>query len=461
VTELVDVRPGGLDALFRQGDPFTLTLTWPSGELAGRSFTAALDAAPLSVDVVGDVMTVTVSAAQSAAAAQRGTFVLTDTTGGGSLDLIVGRWSPSLNPAAQVSDSVEVATAEATATVAVAAAPATPAVVHDWTQDGWTPWVTQLVNNGDAGGTIADQALSVVGSRGRITNTDTDGNVRVAYERLGTDWLDSEILCLWNGASVFDSAGVATPQMGQFHRGYLDDDGVWRAVVISNNIFLTDVNVVNQNVWNHDPTEADGQAQLDLGTNGGSKTYSNAALRRHLALRARSRFDFGGWTNQFQVEPLHLYGLTASIPVTVDSNDATFDQVTAAAPISVDNATGIVNMSEPTTLSAVSLTVDNGNIVPSTESARRWWPYWVRSQLIGRKLRVKVWRYMDPEPDWADTNHVVEQDFARTTGLGGGVAGIPEPGALMPETVGRCGVIGAHIKNSAYIEYGHFEARQL
>lgn len=456
---LVDARPPGVDARFRPGNTFTLTLTWPTGELSGRSFTATLDDTSLAVQVVGDVMTITATDAQTTAVTQTAAFRLTETTGGLSDDVIIGRWSPDDHSSTSSTVAVTVTESSASVAVTVSSAPASPEVVHDWDVDGWDTWSTQLVNNGSAGGTVADQSLSVVAGRGRITNTFTDGNLRVAYEREGTDWENSEVLALWHGASVFDS-GTATPQMGQFHRGYVDADGRWRAVVVTNNIFLTDVNVVNQNVWNHDPTQT-GQDQLDLGTNGGSITLSAGALARTLQVRAVARINFGGWINQYVCEPRHLYGMVAGQNVTVDVTDATFDQSTAAAVASVDTATGTVALTESDTLSAVSMKFEQGVITPTTAGARRWWPYWVRSQLVDAILRVKVWRYLDPEPDWADTNYVVTQDFTLTVGVGNGVAGTPEPDARMPEGVGRCGLIGAHIKNSAYMEYGHFSARQL
>lgn len=457
MTALIEGRPPGLDAYFRPGNTFTIDLTWPAGELDGRSFTATLDAADLDVSIVGDVMTVTASAAQTGAVTSTATFVLTETTGGDDQDVIVGKWAGKSNAATSSNVDVTVTQSAAAVEVTVAAAVASPEVVHDWSTDGWAPWRTQLVND-DAGGQ-AFQSLSVVDRKGRITNTGVEGNVRFAYEREGTDWENSEVLALWLGGSVYDDA-VSRPQMGQFHRGYVDADGRWRAVVITNNIFLTDVNVVNQNVWNHDPAGVNEDA-LDLGTNGGSKTYTSATLARTLQVRAVARINFGGWINQYVCEPRHLYGMVAGQQVTVDVTDATFDQATAAAVASVDGATGTVALTEPDTLSAVSMKFEQGVITPTTAGARRWWPYWVRSQLIGTVLRVKVWRYQDPEPDWSASDHVVVQDFSLTTGLGNGVAGTPEPDARMPTGVGRCGLVGAHLRNDAYMEYGAVTFRQL
>jgi len=118
MTALLDGRPAGLDAFVRPGNTFTLTLTWaPAGSLVGRTFVATLDAATLALGVVGDVMTVTVTEAQTAAAAANATFLLTETTGGGTQDLLVGQWSPSLQAA--TSSTVAVTVTESAGSVAV------------------------------------------------------------------------------------------------------------------------------------------------------------------------------------------------------------------------------------------------------------------------------------------------------------------------------------------------------
>jgi len=108
---LLDGRPDAVDAFFRPGNTFTVVLTWPAGSLTGRTFTAALDAAALSLGVVGDVMTITVSEAQTAAAEGSGDFVLTETTGGGTQELLAGTWAPSDRPGTPTSMALTVSAA--------------------------------------------------------------------------------------------------------------------------------------------------------------------------------------------------------------------------------------------------------------------------------------------------------------------------------------------------------------
>jgi hypothetical protein len=326
-----------------------------------------------------------------------------------------------------------------------------PGVVHDWTRDGWGPWRKQLVNE-DATATLATQTESVVNGKGRISQSTADANLRVAYEREGTQWENSEVLALHLGADRYDTGGSnpATPQMGLFHRGQVDSTGRWRAVVVTNNIFLSDVNVVNQNVWNSVPGSP---SSIALGTNGGQKSFANNELRRHARIRALQRLNFGGIVNNYLMDPSHAYGITTAEQVVMDADDNTFDVATATAPVGVDNIAGTVTMTDAEAGADVALKVGSGLMVPSSETARRYWPYWIRSQLVGFKLRVKVWRHMDPEPDWSVTVNLQTVDFAGAQN--------PSPGAVMPEGRGACGLIGAHLRNGRFMDYGYWGAWRL
>ncbi len=328
-------------------------------------------------------------------------------------------------------------------------------VDHDWDADGWTPFTEVLINDDAPLGGHSAQTLSVVGSRGRITNTHTAGNIRKVYPRENTEWLDSEIKSLWWGSDVFSSTGTnpATPQMGHFHRGYIDEDGYWRGVVVTNNIFLTDVNVINANIWNHDPTEAPVD-QLDLGAAGGSKTYDDLRLLRQLRILGVTRIIFGVSINEYLVTPPNLMGLEATTPVVVDTKlDATFAVATATAPSGL--GPGYVQITDAESGPAVAHKFEAGTITPTSDSARRYWPYWVKSKLVGSKLHVKVWRYSDVEPDYSDPNYGAVFDFSP------GGANDPGSAARSPVEPGFCGLVGAHLRNGRFIEYGTFEARSL
>jgi len=328
-------------------------------------------------------------------------------------------------------------------------------IIHDWSTDGWTPFTEVLLNDDFPLGDEADQTVSVVAGRGRITNTAAQASLRKAYPRDDTLWMDSEITTLVYGSDVFSTTGTnpAIPQGGHFHRGYYDVDGRWRAIAVSNNIFLSDVNVINANVWNMDPTEAP-EDTLDLGTNGGAKSYSEARLLRVANIYGVARVNFFGVINTYYVTPANLNGLEIGTPAIVDTLlDSTFDIATAQAIANVGS--GLIQMIDAEAGANVTAKPEFGIISPPSESARRWWPYWLKSRLIGSKLSVKAWRQFDPEPDWSDPQAVNNYDFAAAA------ANDPAPGAMYPDEPGYCGLVGNHIRNTRYFEYGYFSARKL
>jgi len=119
MTATLDGRPPGLNAFFHPGGAFAFDLLWPAGELVGRTFTAALGLADVDVAIAGDVMTLTLSAADAAAAPVGGRFVLAETTGGGSSPLVIGKWDPSSSARSSASAAVEVASATGAVSVTV------------------------------------------------------------------------------------------------------------------------------------------------------------------------------------------------------------------------------------------------------------------------------------------------------------------------------------------------------
>jgi len=118
MTALLDGRPSGLNAFFRPGDAFDFTLSWPAGALDGRTFTATLDDAELAVTADGDDLSISTSAAQTAAASEA-TFRLVETTGGTERAVLVGRWSASIDATTSHRAAVEVADGSHGVTVTV------------------------------------------------------------------------------------------------------------------------------------------------------------------------------------------------------------------------------------------------------------------------------------------------------------------------------------------------------
>jgi hypothetical protein len=117
----------------------------------------------------------------------------------------------------------------------------------------------------------------------------------------------------------------------------------------------------------------------------------------------------------------------------------------------VSTTSGNVQLIDPTHTTAVAMKLETGTI--TVQPHRRYFPSWVKTQLRGTVLRVKVWRYMEPEPDWGSTAHVVSFDTAG--------AGNPAPTATAPTGTGLCGLVSAHLRNNAYMEYGDVTFRKL
>jgi len=96
---LLDARPDGVSVVFRRGTARNVPFQWPLGALAGRTFTATLDGVPLTVNVAADLLTVSVTVAQTtAAAAGPLLFELVETTGVDQ-PILVGTWFASDRPA--------------------------------------------------------------------------------------------------------------------------------------------------------------------------------------------------------------------------------------------------------------------------------------------------------------------------------------------------------------------------
>jgi hypothetical protein len=460
MTVLADLRPAGLDLLVRPGNTVTLTLDWPAGTLAGRTFTSTLDLVALAVLVVGDTMTVTADDVITGAldVGVPAPWLLLEDIDGTDEPVLVGTWVPSNGPAAIDAATLTVTAGAATVTVTslggVSVAqvaelldranhtgfPLSP-IVHDWDVDGWTPWTPRRINPSDDATVTTSVAVP---GRGRVTGhaTATGGGMRQAYLRQGTEWANSRIKALWWGTNIY-SAATAAPQMGLILRGQIDGDGEFIGVAITNNVFLSDPDVINCNLWFSDAAE-DGFIQGDVL---GQKTF-NTPLNRSLALVSTMRFNFITWINSHSAVPNHLYGLAQGDLINISSGDATFN-ATAAPCTGANTISGSVSLDELTVghQVAVALKTDTGLITPPVH--KKFWPMWMVAELVGNNLRFKVWRYQDEEPDWSSAANVQTYDISASTTLD------------HPVGPGFCGVIAAHHRNSSYQEFGHLEFTQL
>lgn len=306
------------------------------------------------------------------------------------------------------------------------------------TASDW-PGFTGLTVNTD--GTATRPALTSGGYRATATApASTDGNRRDLLLADDTVLADSEICTLNIGGDVYDSGGSGqTAQMGHAHRVVEISPGTYRAIVITNNIFLTAADVINCNVWQFNGGAA---ASLILGSNGASKTYGQR-LDRQMQLTSRQRVDLFDVAIFSVSEPWKLIALAAGELVTTDSQNAAFDFANAALA-SVDYSLGTIAVPDATAAD-VAPTFDYGTITPAPN--KRVWPYWMKSRVIGTKAYVKCWPYGRAEPAWSDSSYVLTADFA----------GANNPSPLIaapPSGEGQAGLVIAHMRNSHTMIYG-------
>lgn len=123
---LADARAAGVDLLFTPATTLTLTLSWPTGSLTGRTFSSTLNGVALALTVNGDVMTVVATDTQTGAltTGEPYDWRLLETIDGTPEPIMVGTWSPDAGPNAISSTTLTVTAAEVDVDVTVNSAQA-------------------------------------------------------------------------------------------------------------------------------------------------------------------------------------------------------------------------------------------------------------------------------------------------------------------------------------------------
>jgi hypothetical protein len=307
----------------------------------------------------------------------------------------------------------------------------TPAVInHDWNTDGWAAFTPVTIS---ADGPQAF-TTSVVNSRGVIAGTQPppNGSLRVAYQRKGTKWADSEITSLFAGPVP---AWNQNAQQGHIHRMREVSPGLWEGIAAWNAVFGGDYSIINTRAVRFDGVtlfQSNGDAAFNSDIN-----FIDRRLEVVSKLRGTA---FGLFFNNYGCVPAHLYGLSGG-NVTITSGDATFAETNVTLTGATPGA-GILQVQETVTLSTSAIAADQGTIVPAGNDAqKRWLPYWFSTRVRGGNdtaavIEVKRWRPEDPEPDWGDVR-VVRANVTTN-------AGVPSI-ATQP---GMCALWGAHFTNA-------------
>lgn len=448
MTAYLDTRPAGVDVPFRPGNSLPVDVTgWPAGSLTGRTFTSTLDGVALSLLVVGDVIMIEATEAQTAAVTSPAVWLLTETTGGATEDLLIGTWSPSTRPGTATSVTVPIVVDDIVVEVTVSSGTAAliahntatqvgstqlhGVIEHRWATSGWTPFSRKIITQS---GTQA-LTLSVSGDYGRITSASgsSDGDQREIYVHAGMTATAGELTAIIRGPSFY---GTGNRPQGGLCLGYQLIDGFHCAFVV-----WYDIVVSNPRLWNLSGWRGNGGSTLNQATGG----QHIGDLARDVNVISARRFNFGSWINELTCVPSHTYGIVAGDNVTVDIDDATFD-ATAVAVSNVGRETGTLQYVEDVTTSAVSVKFASGTVQLS-DGHKRFFPLCVKARRIGAQVSIKVWRALhDPEPrDW-QLHQTVTADADFPT---------------LPSGEVPWGIVVGHPHSGSYLDYGDLLFRRL
>lgn len=442
MTAYADARPEGLNVPFRPGNTLTLTLTWPTGELAGRSFTSTLDDVALAVSILGDVMTIEASAAQTLAVDNPAQWLLTETTAGASDDILIGTWKPSTQPGTPTGLAVTVAAGAGAVVVDVTVPVSTRApetIVHRFATDGWAPFTTRFVVTADGAQAFTP---SVVNRRGRVTaSAATNGNKREWFLHGGVNWADLEMSGTIFAPSNWDSSpAINRPQPGFVLRAQEVTPGTWRAWVVWLDIAFGTSGML-ATTW-----QGDG-VTLTQGTQaGGDFTAPSLNLvRRQSVVRYAQRLDAFD-VAQYRVFPEprtpDMWGLVNGDLVTVAGMvDTSLNRSSVAAANVTTNFFQLVDVVANNNIDTVA-----GGTVDFVSLLKSHFPRRLAVVLEGTDLYAKHWRPEEPEPDWGDATHV-----ARLT---------PPSAPALPTGPGLAGVLCGHAHDSSWLEYGDLTFRR-
>lgn len=326
-------------------------------------------------------------------------------------------------------------------------------IVHDWTEDGWGPFTPSIMTDAAiVNGAPQIFTTTVINGAGVVTGTQPAPAVdhRVAYLHNDTWFEDSEITSLIYGPGAGVVWSGANAQQGHIHRvketspGVMTGIAIWSSVAFGLDYAFLHVKLVD---W-------DGAVLGQAATTLDSGSDSSFINRRLSIINKQRTTAFGLFFNEHRVTRPDLYGMAAGDIVTIDSTDATFDEIDIAVN-SINTNQGMVQVIEPITGSTSPLAVDFGTIIHSGGSSqKRVTPFWLSTRVrtvspTTVTVELKRWRPEDPEPDWSDPR--VRRG---TLVADGGVE-------TMPTGAGRCALWTAHFFAGSNAAFGTCRFRRL
>ncbi len=417
MTVVADSRPPGVNVPFRPGNPLSVTFTgWTAGSLTGRTFTSALGALALEVTVIGDTIVVEATEAQTATLDAIAPWALTETTGGGTVDLLVGDWAPSALPGStNTVVPVAVDSIEVEVTVTSSQTPIAPILARQGQVVTWpaaSAWTDLFDATPVSNPTDSTPVLTATGGYGVATHgvpENANAEDRRIYFLEGSDCSDCEVRLDWEIVAANTQVGIAL-------RG--DDDTA--VVVWSNIVFGVNATLI-LGVWEYDGV-GDLLQTNQIGSITGYPVAVATATGDGVTVTVRTRLPHG-----------YTPGATASL-VGVGA----FGNVTVAS---------VVSDTIFTFASATAGSWTGGTAGWLFTPGRRK----VAVRLIGNTLTAKQWLPTQDEPAWDDPTRAVSASLPATLAGSGG----PPPAS------GRIGVVVAHLGTTGQVRVGDLQVRNL
>ncbi|MCU1426688.1 MAG: hypothetical protein JWL83_688 [Actinomycetia bacterium] len=249
---------------------------------------------------------------------------------------------------------------------------------------------------------------------GRITQTGSEHNDRRWY-LAGESDTNSEIVVEWRGHSRWSDGGG---QLGTVLRAQRQPDGTMTGYVIWHDYSYGQDQLIHVAAW-----FADGVHSLQF-TQFGAASFDDLSVVRSVTGASRT----SGVTT---LAMANTDGIRVGDTLSVSLTDTSYSGVVTVTAVT------------PTSLQYQQVAPDDA--VGSTGSVQDLdavMPYWVRVQLVGHTISLKVWTAGTPEPSWSDSAHT--RVFDDVNGVG-------------PTGAGLDGIYAGHLFAGNFAEFGQLD----
>ena len=358
-------------------------------------------------------------------------------------DLVIGQIVPALDALGTAANKDVPASGDAASGEVVLGSDSRLGAVVEriWQRDGAADLIDVPVNTG--GARVDAPALSVVDGRLRVTGGGTV-RARTALHVPGTEgWGDSEIRSIWWGSGLDLPSG----QPGHVHRG-----SAAGGIVVDQNL-IGPWSTTYAAVW-----EWDGAGYLTIQQNVSSDVETGVVLPTVTSVKYLKVWN----AVVVEVADWGSLAATTSPKLTLSGTGTALDGLTFTGTVYRPN-NGLGNNKTVAIIAALDTPLGADipltaapygaqlalvPITPGSSAARRMYPFWVASRVIGSKLQAKKWQVGMPEPSWS-------------VGSGANWAAWEMDITVPIPSDGWCGLMANHIPDSGFLEFGDTLIRRL